>query len=138
LVIPENVITIGDDAFLNCSSLQEVKVLNETPITDISENAFYGSNYETQCVLRVPNGSMSKYTEASVWKDFKNIKEMSSEMGDANDDGKISIADAVIMIDYILNRNPENFNAVAADMNGDSQVTMTDVIQVLDKILKAQ
>ena len=83
-------------------------------------------------------GSKDKYQNADGWKEFKNIKEMSSEMGDANDDGKISIADAVIMTDYILNRNPENFNATAADMNGDSQVTMTDVIQVLDKILKAQ
>ena len=41
--------------------------------------------------LYVPKGSKGYYQEASVWKDFKQIMEL--EQGDANGDGKVTIAD---------------------------------------------
>ena len=75
VVIPQSVEEIADDAFHGCSNLQEVKVLSKTPITAVSESAFSGSNYESQCVLRVPKGTTSEYKQASVWKDFKYIEE---------------------------------------------------------------
>ncbi len=75
VVIPQSVEEIADDAFYGCSNLQEVKVLSKTPITAVSRSAFIGSNYERQCVLRVPTGTKSAYAEAAVWKDFLSIME---------------------------------------------------------------
>lgn len=54
--------------------------------------------------------------------------------GDVNGDGKVSEADVVAMMSYIIGENPENFNVSAADMNGDGNVTVADVVAVIDII----
>lgn len=54
--------------------------------------------------------------------------------GDVNGDGKVSEADVVAMMSYIIGENPENFNVSAADVNGDGNVTVADVVAVIDII----
>lgn len=51
--------------------------------------------------------------------------------GDANGDGKISMADVVMIISYILGETPIGFDEVAADLNGDGSVTVTDAYLLL-------
>ncbi len=61
------------------------------------------------------------------------IKEMT--LGDVNGDGRISVADAISIINYVLGRTPVSFILVAADVNGDNDITLADAVATVDKIL---
>jgi len=62
-------------------------------------------------------------------------------LGDANGDGKVNITDAVMIVDYILGNEPEDFNKAAANVSGDVDdegqpiITITDAVGVVDIIL---
>jgi len=54
--------------------------------------------------------------------------------GDANGDGRISIADASLVVDYILSGGTITVSA-GADMNGDGKVSIADASAIVDYIL---
>lgn len=62
-----------------------------------------------------------------------NIKEMT--VGDVNGDGRISEADAVSVINYVLGRTPISFITNAADVNGDGNISLADAVAIVDLIL---
>lgn len=70
--IPSAVTTIGSQAFEGCNSLTLVTVNRKTPIS-ISSDVFSNCGNMT---LVVPAGCKEAYKSATVWKDFKEIKEM--------------------------------------------------------------
>ena len=55
--------------------------------------------------------------------------------GDANGDGRVSITDAVAVVDYILGNPPVGFNVEAADVSGDGNINITDAVGIVDIIL---
>ena len=55
--------------------------------------------------------------------------------GDANGDGKVSITDAVVIVDYILSDGQTPLVPAAADMNGDGKISISDAVDVVDLIL---
>ena len=55
--------------------------------------------------------------------------------GDANGDGKVTITDAVAIVNYILGNPSADFNADAADVSGDGNITITDAVGVVNIIL---
>lgn len=55
--------------------------------------------------------------------------------GDANGDKKISITDAVYVVNYILQQPAADFNEKAADVNKDGNITITDAVQIVNIIL---
>lgn len=61
------------------------------------------------------------------------IKEMT--MGDVNGDGRVSVADAISIINYVLGRTPVSFITKAADVNGDGGISLADAVAVVDIIL---
>lgn len=61
------------------------------------------------------------------------IKEMT--LGDVNGDGRVSVADAISIINYVLGRNPVSFITKAADVNGDESISLADAVAVVDIIL---
>ena len=81
VTIPNSVTYIGDDAFYNCTDLQEVTVNWETPLS-VPTNTF--RNVNTQNVrLQIPDGTYELYKSAEVWKDF--ILEDFSKIATIND-----------------------------------------------------
>lgn len=56
-------------------------------------------------------------------------------LGDVNGDGRISVADAISIINYVLGRTPASFITVAADVNSDGDITLADAVATVDKIL---
>ena len=54
--------------------------------------------------------------------------------GDANGDGKVTLADAVAIVNYLLGRPSPGFNAAVADVNGDGEVTITDAVMLVNMI----
>ena len=55
--------------------------------------------------------------------------------GDANGDGKVTITDAVAIVNYILGNPSADFNKDAADVSGDGNITITDAVGVVNIIL---
>ena len=66
VVIPDSVTSIGGNAFSSCYSLASIKFENATPPT-VGSSAF--SSVPTDCVIKVPTGSLSAYTSASNYPD---------------------------------------------------------------------
>ncbi len=57
------------------------------------------------------------------------------QIADANGDGKISITDAVSVVNFILGNASANFVNAAADVNGDGKITITDAVAIVNIIL---
>ena len=59
-------------------------------------------------------------------------------LGDVNNDGQVTITDAVGIVNYILGNPAKDFNEDAADVNGDGEITITDAVGVVNIILKGE
>ena len=57
------------------------------------------------------------------------------KLGDVNGDDKMSITDAVGIVNYILGNASSNFHPEAADVNGDNRVSITDAVALVNIIL---
>ena len=51
--------------------------------------------------------------------------------GDVSGDGKVSPADAIMILYYYFNVTQTDFNTEAADLNGDNKITPADAIEAL-------
>ena len=127
--IPSQVETIGENTFNGCNMLTSVEVKRPEPLT-ITENTF--SNY-ADATLYVPKGSRSAYMAADNWKLFGNIVEMSGIKGDVNNDSKVSVADVMQLVNYILGKT-KSIPLTASDMNEDSHISVTDVMKIVNII----
>lgn len=67
--LPATLQTIGEGAFDGCTALAELTNLNPEP-QDISDKEVFNKVDVKKVILRVPAGSVKKYKEAAVWKDF--------------------------------------------------------------------
>lgn len=72
VTIPANVTVVNTFAFNGCSSLTEVNVLNTTPPTVGSTNAF--TTY-TSATLYVPEGCAETYEAHTIWSAFSTVVE---------------------------------------------------------------
>lgn len=85
LAIPSNINSIGFGS-LACESLQTLYVYRNDPLplsAPFYKNSFYEDELDlNSCILYVPKGSKTKYQNADIWKEFKNIEEFSSETVD--------------------------------------------------------
>ncbi len=156
ITIPNSVTTICDDAFIRCNGLTSVTISNS--LTSIGRYAFYGCSGLTSvlslnndppvvnwagffdvdmnsCVLWVPKGSLNAYKNADVWRDFQNIKELAH--GDVNLDSEVNHGDLNALVDYVMGKDPEDFNKSLGDLNGDEKVDAADVVMQVDAIIKA-
>lgn len=55
--------------------------------------------------------------------------------GDVNNDGVISITDAVGIVNFVIKSNTEGLNVQAADANGDSVISISDAVWVVNTIV---
>ena len=61
---------------------------------------------------------------------------VSIQLGDVNGDGEVNIADATVLIDYLLGNNTlTNIHLEVADMNGDNEINIADVTSLIDNLL---
>ena len=57
------------------------------------------------------------------------------KVGDANGDGKVSITDAVAVVNKVLGKPSASFRADAADVTGDGRITITDAVAIVNIVL---
>ena len=61
----------------------------------------------------------------------------SASIGDANNDGEVTITDVVAIVNSILGNPIDGFNVERADVTGDGKVTIADAVGVVNIILKS-
>lgn len=57
-------------------------------------------------------------------------------MGDVNDDGKVTMADANMIANHYLEKGNEGFNEKVADVNKDGKISVTDANEVINVYLE--
>lgn len=108
IYLPASVSAIGEGAFTECGALTSVTVERKIPV-EIAENVFTN---RANATLYVPAGYMAAYQVSDYWKEFKemseieviefadaNVKALCVANWDANNDGKLSMAEAATVTD---------------------------------------
>ena len=61
-------------------------------------------------------------SKASIW-------------GDVDSDGKLTITDVTMLVNYCIGVQPAGFNKAVADLNHDKDITVTDVIILVHLVI---
>jgi hypothetical protein len=56
--------------------------------------------------------------------------------GDAFEDGTVDTKDIAAIAEYLMGKNPENFNKNNADANNDGTINAADIVEIVN-IIKA-
>lgn len=128
--IPEKVNNIGVFAFSECESLSAVKVAWTTPLSLLAD-AFRNTFIE-DVTLYVPAGRKTVYSRASVWSQFREIKEYPD--CDVNGDGLADMLDAVDIVKFVVDTPAEEFDEFLADFDDDELVTVADAVLLLNML----
>ena len=107
-VIEQDVTSIGDYAFSDCSGLTQMAVLAITPPT-VNIDAFDGVNHDIP--VYVPEDSLTAYRNADVWKEF-NLQALSSTGLHAS-----VLPESIRVYDGLLH-NPQELSVRLYDMQG--------------------
>lgn len=103
--------------------LNDINTKNKTIIAKTSGTATItctandGSGVKATCVVTV------------------NTSEPEVISGDVNGDGKVSVSDFTSTANWILGKNPANFNEKAADVNNDNKISVSDLTGIANLIL---
>lgn len=75
IILPQTILTIGEEAFANCSNLESITIHATTPPTlgiDAFRNMSFGGYNETLNIY-VPNNSVNLYKDEATWETYKDI-----------------------------------------------------------------
>lgn len=132
----------GDGQFklFGYAGLTSVTCAAPTPPTFANKFSYYN------IPLYVPEGSENFYGNANIWKEFKTILPMEPEeeeegptlLGDANDNGVVTVADVVTIAKYLADQAPEHFSFKNADVNQDGIITVADITALINLLLEQE
>jgi hypothetical protein len=103
----------------------------------------FGLSSIDQAVLYVPAQYVDAYRQTEPWNLFGRIEAMGEPtsdfvLGDANCDGKVTVADYIAIAHHIMGNTPEGFNEKTADANGDGKINVADYVAVAHMIMNEQ
>ncbi len=151
-------VTNMDAMFFNCSSLTSLDLsgFNTENVTTMSEMFYYSSSLTT--IICDNNWYRSGITSADMFYGCTSLKGGNGTvynssnvtatyahpdaegnpgyftkfvLGDANGDGKVTITDAVAVVNYILNTTQGTFNVTAADVDGNGSITAVGIVNII-------
>ena len=132
LTIPSTVTHMCDYVVNGCNKLEKLIVMATTPPA-ISDVTFV--DYDIP--LYVPDDAVDTYKNTERWKNFKNIRALSTVellLGDANGDGELSETDRSYIVRHIMGDTPDDFDEKAANLNGDEKIDVVDLV-LLNQLL---
>ncbi len=137
ITLPSSVKNIGKYAFYGCSDLMNVNCMAETPPAMVDQLTFDYTCYQL-ATLQVPEASVESYKVADWWRLFANISSVHSNVlrGDADGDGEVSIADVILIIDYLLVPEATDINLGNADGDLDGEINIGDIVAISDYIMR--
>ena len=124
--------------FTGCYQLQSLKISEETNLHDEACTGLgLNADDSNPCMLYAPIGyDFGVDTSGSfLWKGGYFTLVLEFKPGDVNHDKAVDISDVLSMVDYILGKNPINFNVDTADLNGDGDIDISDLLGIIDIIL---
>lgn len=95
---------------------------------DVAEGAYTLSIKEVE--LTKTNGETIHHKDLSA-----RLTITATIVGDTNGDSKVTVSDAVGIVNHILGRTPSVFISKGADVNGDGDITISDAVNVINMIL---
>ena len=132
VTIPNSVTYIGQKAFYDCRGLTRINAYPNPEKVSTGANVFY--DVPKDGTLHVLPKYLSAYRTAFQWKDFTNIKDDLTEIGDINLDGNVEVSDVTTLVNMI--HNGETANLELADINADGKVNVSDVTALVNILLK--
>ena len=108
-------------------------------------NRFYAASYEGSAV-RIAAGKLFIDEDGVVHTSdrvgtlaSKTLRPFIPEAGDANRDGRVTVTDAVLVLDYVRTHSaPAGFSVAEADADGSGNVTEADAVEILCTVIGAQ
>ena len=105
--IGNSVTSIGNYAFSNCENLKKLISYAEAPPVCLGWSVFYGVNTQ-ECILQVPEKSISAYQQADLWKEFFLIEGVPTAIGGVTVDGAVpATADVYSTNGMLVKRNAD-------------------------------
>lgn len=130
VTIPESVEILGQSAFLTCKSLSEVKILNRKCV--VEDNS-----------ATIPNWAIIYGYRESTAKDYADkygntfIPLDPVVVGDINEDGRITVADALILKKWLLGvPNTKIANWEIADLYEDGRIDAFDMVKMRELLIE--
>ncbi|MDE6784035.1 MAG: leucine-rich repeat protein [Ruminococcus sp.] len=138
LCIPSSVEEIYGSGFNDSTNLESVYIMNADCVIKDSDSVFKGEAGEmfSGTIYGYEGSTAEQYAEKYGIK-FVSISDKAvNDKYDVNLDGKISVADAVVMQRYLLGeRNITEYQRMTADILDDSTVDMYDFLLMKKKII---
>ena len=132
-ILFENGSAIEGELFFDEANISEVFLGVPTLKYTIVPEEAAGS--KTITLTRSQTGTNLFITKLQVIENTHPIDNPTYAMGDVNTDGFVDVTDVVCIIDNILEKYSDNFDASLADVNGDNEINVTDVVMVIESIL---
>lgn len=135
IVIPDGCKAIDEYAFMNCTALKRITI--PASVTKIEASAFESTTLEE--IIGEKDSYAETYAE-SISVTFKATEPSIDSViyGDVNADGKVSIADAVMLQRYTNEEKVDltDVGRTQADCNHDGSLTAEDVTLILQGIAR--
>lgn len=133
LTLPASITSIGIQAFMDCVGLTSINSLATVPPV-LGFNAFVGIE-ATHIPVYVPQASFFSYYMADGWGDFFTNIQPTFGKGDINGDGRLSVIDITLLINYYLQLGGSKDIDPRYDVDGDGSISAADINELANSVL---
>ena len=130
--IPKSINRIGTKAMAGMTGLDTIKAHSDA-VPELGDSVWAGID-QPNVKLDLTNMALAEdFAHAEQWEHFHILKNYL--LGDVNGDGNLDVADATLLISYILGENPNPFHLELANIIDDGVIDVTDVSALINMIL---
>ncbi len=133
IVVPQSIMHIGDKAMAGMTGLKTIKVYTTSSVPELGDSVWAGVDQPSVALDLKHKELAAEFGSAQQWQNFHILKDYI--LGDVNDDGNLDVADATLLVNYVLGNAPDPFHTELADTNQDGEIDVTDVTTLINMVL---